>query len=122
MGDVSSVPVEERCDHVVMPAPETALEYLPAALRWCKPRGLIHAYLFTESDPSLEQLHAYIAPFFPPKQKWRLAFARKVSQFSARKQQWCVGLRLQSSVASTRPRVLKKSKKPSHVVKKGMTK
>ncbi len=108
-GDVNAVPVLEECAHVVMPAPETASSHLGAAVKWCKVKGLIHFYTFVSSTNVPAQLKALLNSHMPEGVKWKIAFSRKVSDFSPSKQQWCVGIQVLSKLKSG----FKKSKKKS---------
>jgi tRNA (guanine37-N1)-methyltransferase len=106
-GDVDAVPVLEECAHVVMPAPETASSHLGAAVNWCKVKGLIHFYTFVSSANVPVQLKKILHSHMPEGVKWKIAFSRRVSDFSPSKQQWCVGIQVLS-----KPKVgFKKSKK-----------
>lgn len=95
-GDVNAVPVLEECAHVVMPAPETAASYLGAAVRWCRVKGLIHFYTFVSSTNVSKQLKSTLQSRMPKGVKWKIAFSRRVSDFSPSKQQWCVGIHVLS--------------------------
>lgn len=106
-GDVDAAPVLEPVDHVIMPAPESALAHLPAAVSWTKIKGIIHLYLFVDTATAEQDVRALLEEKMPAGVKWKQVFARKVSDFSPRKQQWCVGIQVLS-----KPKVsIKKSKK-----------
>ena len=106
-GDVEKIRIPQKVDHVVMPAPETALGHLWRALEWCRPKGMVHLYLFLDSTNPSRQLKSILGEHIPPNYTWKQVFARKVSDFSPRKQQWCVGVQLISSKKAS----IKKSKK-----------
>ncbi|MFH0970762.1 MAG: hypothetical protein V1776_04875 [Candidatus Diapherotrites archaeon] len=100
-GDVEKVPVLEKCDHVVMPAPDTAISYLSSALRWCKPKGKIHLYLFVDASSTIHDVYSLIQKKGFSSPSFRILSYRKVSDFSARKQQWCVILQPFTKKASS---------------------
>ncbi|MEK6970921.1 MAG: hypothetical protein AABW68_04520 [archaeon] len=106
-GDVESIPVREECDHIILPAPETASSHVSAALQWCKVGGLLHFYTFVPASRGPIEWKGIIRSIIPPHVKWSLAFSRKVRAFSSTTQQWCVGIRILSKGKGT----IKKNKK-----------
>ncbi len=94
-GDVKKIKPLGKCDQVIMPAPETALEYLIAAEKWLPVKGgMIHCYLFVSQDTRDVKIKEMIAPFLKKvKREWKMIYVHKVGDFSAKKKQVCVGLR-----------------------------
>jgi tRNA (guanine37-N1)-methyltransferase len=108
-GDVAKIHPLERCDHVVMPAPDTALSQLRSAVNWCKAGGIIHVYLFVSGSNLEEEAERLIYNAMKPLRiPWKIEYTHKVSDYSPRKQQWCIGLRIGKM---KKARAFKKAKK-----------
>lgn len=95
-GGVDKIPPMLEADHVIMPAPETALDYLHSASKWLsKKGGLIHAYLFVPGENWEKEAYARVENTLEEANlKGKVVYAHKVSDFSPRKRQVCVGIRM----------------------------
>ncbi|WP_336245968.1 hypothetical protein, partial [Mangrovimonas futianensis] len=77
-GDVKKIRPRATCNHVIMPAPDSAVDYLPAAVKWLSPRGgLIHCYTFVSNDhPEIEAAEK-VRNSLGKKISFKIAFVRK---------------------------------------------
>ncbi|MEK6902979.1 MAG: hypothetical protein AABX02_05335, partial [archaeon] len=108
-GDVTKIPPKAECDHVVLPAPETAMDYLSVAMKWISPKGgLIHLYVFA-NDPNAEKKARDMVSEKTNSftRKTKIVFIRKVSDFSPSKRQFCMGIRV---LSASKSRAFKKKK------------
>ena len=111
-GDISKIPPKAECDHVVLPAPETALDYLDVAMKWISPKGgMIHLYLFA-GDPDAEKnaREKVLEKTKSFARKTKIAFIRKVSDFSPSKRQFCVRVKVLPLFSRAKPSEFKKKK------------
>lgn len=95
-GDVKKIHPNGEFDHVIMPAPDTATEYLSLATKWmAKKGGLIHCYTFVPSaemdSAAREKIKKALGT---AKRKWKIVSIRKVNDFSAARMQVCVLIRV----------------------------
>jgi tRNA (guanine37-N1)-methyltransferase len=94
-GDVKKISPRGVCDHVIMPAPDTAVDFLPAAVKWLsKKGGLIHCYTFVSTENPEKEAAEKVRAALGEKNPFKIVFVRKVSDFSARKWQVCVGVKV----------------------------
>lgn len=94
-GDVKKIPARATCDHVIMPAPDNAVEFLPHAVKWLsKKGGLIQCYTFVSRENVEHEAKEKIEHILGRATPYKIAFIHKVSDYSARTWQVCVGLRV----------------------------
>jgi len=94
-GDIEKILPRRECDHVVMPAPENAIDFLPTAIHWLsKKGGLIHCYTFVSNHSPELEAREKIMRVLGKKIPFKLLFVRKVSDFSSSKWQVCVGIKV----------------------------
>ncbi len=99
MGDVQKIPPRAECDHIIMPAPDNAIEFLPFAVKWLsKKGGLIQCYTFVSRDNANDEVHEKISSALGKNIPYKIVFTRKVSDFSARMLQVCVGIKVSAKV------------------------
>ncbi|MDP2666134.1 MAG: methyltransferase [Candidatus Diapherotrites archaeon] len=103
-GDISKISPIPEFDHVIMPAPETAITYLARAVEWVSPKGgLIHLYAFMPKDGGEISLRTAITESLSNSTRsWRISFFRKVSDFSPSVQQVCVGIKVGQTKSARR--------------------
>lgn len=94
-GDIKKITPRAQFNHVIMPAPDNAIEFLPYAVKWLSPKGgLIQCYTFVSNESPEMEAREKVAHVLGKKTPFTLVFVRKVSDFSARKWQVCVGIRV----------------------------
>ncbi len=88
-----------QCDHVIMPAPESATKYLSEAIKCLSPRGgRIHCYAFVSNKKPLHAMWKKLQLGLKKvKGTAEVEDIRKVLQFSPRKVQMCAVLRVNGS-------------------------
>lgn len=92
-GDVKKMPPRGECNHVIMPAPDNAVDFLPVAVKWLSPKGgLIQCYTFVSKERAEEESAEKVRAALGKRVSFRIVFVRKVSDFSAKKWQVCIGL------------------------------
>lgn len=107
MGDVKKIPPRAECDHIIMPAPDNAVEFLPHAVKWLsKKGGLIQCYTFVSRDHADAEAHDKVSSALGTRIPFKIVFLRKVSDFSARMLQVCIGIKV-----SGRAGIIKRGKK-----------
>ncbi len=86
-----------QCDHVIMPAPESATKYLAEAVKCLSPNGgRIHCYAFVSNEKPLHAMWEKLEKGLKKvKGKAVVEDIRKVLQFSPRKVQMCAVIRVQ---------------------------
>ncbi len=95
--DIRKVKPVAEFDHVIMPAPENANEFLSIARKWIsKKGGLIHFYTFVSNRNSEKEAKEKVARELG-KKGYTITFIRKVSDFSSSKWQVCVGISISSA-------------------------
>ena len=95
MGDVKKIPPRRECDHIIMPAPDNAIEFLPHAIKWLSPKGgLIQCYTFVSRDNADAEVREKVSTVLGKNIPFKIVFTRKVSDFSARMLQVCVGIKV----------------------------
>ncbi len=94
-GDVEKITPHNECNHVIMPAPENAIDFLPVAIKWLSPKGgLIHCYMFVSNHSPETEVREKISRVLGKKIPFKIVFVRKVSDFSSSKWQVCVGIKV----------------------------
>ncbi len=94
-GDVKKIKPRPICEHVIMPAPDNAVEFLPLAVKWLsKKGGLIQCYTFVSNENPEKEAREKVKHILGHSVPYQIAFVRKVSDFSARKWQVCVGIKV----------------------------
>jgi tRNA (guanine37-N1)-methyltransferase len=92
-GDIRKISPRPEFDHIIMPAPENAVSFLPLALKWLsKKGGLIHCYLFVSNLNTEKEAAETISSALGKRVHWKISFVRKVNDYSSRKRQVCVGI------------------------------
>lgn len=93
-----------QCDHVIMPAPETATKYLAEAVKCLSPSGgTIHCYAFVSNQKPLNEMWNKLDKGLKKvKGKAVVEDIRKVLQFSPRKVQMCAVIRVQGKKSTSR--------------------
>ncbi len=100
-GDVKKIKPLPQCDHIIMPAPDNAVEFLPHAVKWLsKKGGLIQCYMFVSTAGAEREAKEKVEHILGRSAAFKIAFVRKVSDYSARTWQVCVGLRFRSRRAT----------------------
>lgn len=95
MGDVKKIPPHGECDHIIMPAPDNAVEFLPHAVKWLSPKGgLIQCYTFVSRDNADSEVLEKVSTVLGKNIPFKIVFTRKVSDFSARMLQVCVVIKV----------------------------
>lgn len=94
-GNVKKIKPRATCDQVIMPAPENAVDFLPFALKWLsKKGGLIQCYTFVSKESPEKEAKDKIKHILGQSVSFKISFIRKVSDFSSRKWQVCVGVKV----------------------------
>ncbi len=95
-----------QCTRVIMPAPETAIQYLPAAVKALSPKGgIIHCYLFVERKKSTSvSVKKELSPHLPKNRPCFIVSVRSVSDFSASKVQVCAEIKVGKARALRSPK------------------
>lgn len=107
MGDVKKISPRAECDHIIMPAPDNAMEFLPRAIKWISPQGgLIQCYTFVSRDNADAEVREKVSSALGKRVPFKIVFIRKVSDFSARMLQVCVGVKVSGSAG-----IIKRGKK-----------
>lgn len=111
-GDINKIPPKAECDHVILPAPETALNYLDTAIDWISPKGgMIHLYVFAGDPDAESNARALVVEKTALlSRSTKIAFVRKVSDFSPSKRQFCIGVKVLSSSSRLTSSSFKKKK------------
>jgi tRNA (guanine37-N1)-methyltransferase len=104
-----------QCDHVIMPAPETATKYLPQAVKCLSPRGgLIHCYGFVTNKQPLHAMWGQLEKGLKSvRGKAHVKEIRKVLQYSPQKVQMCAVIHVPGVKKKTSKAASTKTKKSS---------
>lgn len=110
-GDVGKMKPIPEFDHVVMPGPDTALDYLPIAIRWIsKKGGLIHVYSFVLAANDAEEMTRKVHEVLKNSSRgWKIVSIRRVNDFSPTKRQVCAAIRVEKQSLSAKKRTIKKT-------------
>ncbi len=57
LGDVKEKAINfyATCDRILMPLPETSMDYIEDAIKCCKKNGIIHLYCFSSNDKAIKK-------------------------------------------------------------------